>query len=356
MALVYPLRGTMTSSAAASVAGAAFAPWAGLDMPTGSAPALPCATTSSFSILPLGPVPWTWARSMLCSLATLLTAGDASTGPDLPAAGEAAASAGLADVDSGSAADASASIAPLPPPDASSSCSSPSDSTSISTRVAPTSAMSPGSKQMDLMTPECLLVISMFALSDCTSQIGSNCSTVSPTATNHLMISHSAMPSPVCASGKGITLLLPAEDNALPGSRENPTPPLLIPESLQPLARSREPTLPRVTVHNNLPCWCPDTPPPPASNTKACLLSWTSVHRLAHTLAIPPTFLKLLILAAALVTPRRPLSIPLLSLSPAWPRTSLLLQTQWNGMEWSATTNASNTASDPSIERSRDKI
>lgn len=48
--------------------------------------------------------------------------------------------------------------------------------------------------------PENGLVISMVALSDCTSHIRSNSSTVSPSLMNHCTSSHSLIPSPVWAS------------------------------------------------------------------------------------------------------------------------------------------------------------
>ncbi len=53
------------------------------------------------------------------------------------------------------------------------------------------------------MVPMCGEVISTVALSLCTSHSWSNSSTLSPTLTNHCVISTSEMPSPMSASLNG---------------------------------------------------------------------------------------------------------------------------------------------------------
>lgn len=144
-------------------------------------PPLPAASTSSFVILPLGPVPWMVRRSILRSLARRLIAGDVDMVVVLLL---------VVVVDKSSAAAAAAvSVSLLF-----------SSSTSMCARISPTCTTEPAVWLSFLTVPAKGEVISTVALSDWTSHNLPNDSTVSPSPIYHWMSSHSLIPSPGWAS------------------------------------------------------------------------------------------------------------------------------------------------------------
>ena len=87
-------------------------------------------------------------------------------------------------------------------------------STAMSHSGAPTATTSPACACFLTSVPFDLLVISMVALSLCTSTSFPNSTMRSPSSANHCTTSHSAIPSPVCGSGNvSITALVDADDD-----------------------------------------------------------------------------------------------------------------------------------------------